>query len=132
MDKELGYKIKRMRELRGVRQDAVAKALGIKQGYYSEMEAGKHEISEERLDIIAEAMGVSSEAIKSFDEKRIVNYFSENSGNGNAPGAYQPVFYTFEDIEKLVELAVAPWREHIASLKEEIQVYRRLLKQKQE
>ncbi len=124
--------IKLIRKQKGLTTTQVAKALGIKQGYYSEMEAGKHEISEEKLDKIAEAIGVSSEAIHAYDERAIINIFNDNNGNGNAIGSQNPTIYTFEDFEKLVELAVAPWREHVASLKEEIQVYRSLLQQKQD
>jgi transcriptional regulator with XRE-family HTH domain len=129
MDKELGYKVKRMRELRGVRQDFVAKALGIKQGYYSEMEAGKHEISEERLDKIAEAIGTSAEAFEAYDERYVNNIINNNNGNVNAAGATNPTFYSCEDVTNLVEMAVekavAPWKELVASQKEEIQFLRK-------
>ncbi len=73
MSKEWGYKIKRMREIIGVKQEVVADALGIKQNSYSDIESGLSDVSDERLDQIAEILGTTADAIKAHDDKVIYN-----------------------------------------------------------
>ncbi|MGQ2984358.1 helix-turn-helix domain-containing protein [Flavobacterium sp.] len=100
----IGRKISRIRELRGMKQEALAVALGISQQAVSNIE--KSEIVEEdTLNKIAEALGVSVEGIKNFNEETVLNiisntFTSNDSSTINAINV-QP---TFNPLDKVVEL----------------------------
>ncbi len=135
MSKELGYKIRRMRELRGFKQEIIADGLGIKQNTYSDIESGLSDISDERLDKIAEILGTTPDAIKAYDDRAIINIVNHHTGSGNAAGSSQVTIQTFDDLQKLVEVIVAPYKEQVAALKEvidaqkeELRFYRNLVK----
>lgn len=100
----IGRKISRIRELRGMKQEALATALGISQQAVSNIE--KSEIVEEdTLSKVAEALGVSVEGIKNFNEETVLNiisntFTSNDSSTINAINV-QP---TFNPIDKVIEL----------------------------
>lgn len=60
-----GEKIRRVREVKGVKQVALARELGITQQRLSQIEQAD-EIDEATLDKISKALNITSEAIKSF------------------------------------------------------------------
>ena len=100
--KHIGRNISRIRELKGMKQEALAMAIGVTQQTVSNFEASES-IEEEKLIEIAKALEVSVEAIKNFSEENVINYFNNiydngvfNAGNGN--------YCTFNPIEKIVEL----------------------------
>ncbi|WP_297334585.1 helix-turn-helix transcriptional regulator [Flavobacterium sp.] len=91
----IGRKISRIRELRGMKQEALATALGISQQAVSSIENSEN-IEDKKLQDIATALGVTAEAIKNFTEEAIfnnINNFHDNSIQNN-----------FNPIEKVVEL----------------------------
>lgn len=100
----IGRKIARIRELRGIKQDALAQAMGVSQQTISNLE-NSEEIDELRLKEVAEALGVSVEGLKSFSEENIVNYFNTFNDNAlsNSTGAFGQSC-TFNPIDKVVEL----------------------------
>jgi transcriptional regulator with XRE-family HTH domain len=98
----LGRKIERIRILRGVKQEALASALGITQQAVSKME-NSAEIEEERLEKVASVLDVSVEAIKNFDEEKAVNIVS-NTFNDSSVLNGLLYFPTFNPIDKIVEL----------------------------
>ena len=71
----IGRKISRIRELRGMKQEALAAELGISQQSVSSLEQSEH-IEDEKLEKVAKVLGVSKEAIENFSEEGIFNYFS--------------------------------------------------------
>jgi transcriptional regulator with XRE-family HTH domain len=77
---QLGKKIKRIRELKGIKQEALASKLGISQQTISLLEQSD-EIDEERLAQVAKALDVSVEAIKNFNEDAAINNFNYNTFN---------------------------------------------------
>lgn len=96
----IGRKISRIRELKDMKQEALAQALGTNQQAISAME-NSETIDEEKLKDIAKALGVSVEAIKNFSEENVINYFNNIYDNG--------VFNTgnycnFNPLDKVVEL----------------------------
>ena len=95
----LGRNIKRIRELLGVKQDALAIDLGDdwNQQKISYLE-GKQEIDAPLLEQVARALKVTPEAIKNFNEQATVNYIA-NTFNGNS-GNYM----NFNPVDKIVEL----------------------------
>jgi len=101
-EKHIGRKISRIRELRGMKQETLAEALGISQQSVSNIENGET-IDEERLQEVAKALGVTSEAIKNFSEEAVINYFSFYDSSFNN-GAFNANSCTFNPLDKVVEL----------------------------
>ncbi|WP_026903424.1 helix-turn-helix domain-containing protein [Pedobacter glucosidilyticus] len=105
MDKttHIGRKISRIREIKGIKQETIAQELSISQQQISRLEQGE-EIEEEVLKKIATALGLSTEALRNFNEEAIFNYFNsfhDHSGQG-ACSPYGA--FTFNPIDKIVEL----------------------------
>jgi transcriptional regulator with XRE-family HTH domain len=104
----LGRKISRIRELRGMKQEALAAELGVSQQAISKLEQSEH-VDDEKLEMIGKALGVSTEAIKNFDEEHAINIISNtfhNTSNDNSSFYSSAVNYqpTFNPIDKLVQL----------------------------
>jgi transcriptional regulator with XRE-family HTH domain len=99
----IGRKISRIRELKDMKQEALAQALGTNQQAVSIME-NSETIEEEKLMEVAKALGVSVEAIKNFSEEGVFNYFnnfSDNSINQGPIGAHNVCH--FNPLDKLME-----------------------------
>jgi transcriptional regulator with XRE-family HTH domain len=77
----IGFKIRKFRELAGLKQDYVANELGITQTAYSLIENGKTKVTEERLEQIAEVLGVTPEIIRNWEDVR--NFFFQCTHSGN-------------------------------------------------
>jgi len=95
----IGRKISRIRELRDMKQEALAQALGISQQAVSAIENSEN-VEEEKLVEVAKALGVTVEAIKNFSEEGVINYF--NTFNDNSIGFNTNC--TFNPLDKVVEL----------------------------
>ena len=99
--KHIGRNISRIRELRGMKQEALAQAIGTNQQAISGIE-GSEEIDDKKLVEIAKALGVTTEAIKSFSEENVFNYF--NTFNESVSGSFiTNNSCTFNPLDKLVE-----------------------------
>jgi len=105
----IGRKIERIRTIKGLKQETLAKQLGITQAAMSKIEQNE-KISEERLQQIADALEMSIEAIKNFSEEAVINniqnnnyYDSANSGN-NSTNNNGDMNYSFNPMDKLIEL----------------------------
>jgi transcriptional regulator with XRE-family HTH domain len=101
--KHIGRNISRIRELRGMKQEALAQAIGTNQQAISGIE-GSEEIDEKKLANIAEALGVTVEAIKSFSEENVFNYFNTfNESVSNSNFGHNNIC-NFNPLDKVVEL----------------------------
>ncbi|WP_293309513.1 helix-turn-helix domain-containing protein [Pedobacter sp. UBA5917] len=112
----LGRKISRIRELRGMKQETLATALGISQQAISKLEQSE-EIEDTTLEKVATVLGVTTEAIKAFSEESIFNYF--NTFNDSSSGDFRQ-HCTFNPLDKVVELyerLLASEREKVELLK---------------
>jgi transcriptional regulator with XRE-family HTH domain len=98
----IGRKISRIRELRGMKQEALAAELGISQQAVSKIEQSA-EVENEALERIAKALGVPVEGIKKFNEEAVFNIIG-NTVNNHDQAAFFNYYPTFNPIEKLVEL----------------------------
>lgn len=99
----IGRKISRIRELRGMKQEALAIELGVSQQTISNIEKSAA-IEAELLAQVADILGVTPEAIENFSEEavfNIINNFNDNSSN-NGAWSSNPTF-TFNPIDKLLE-----------------------------
>ncbi|CAA9201536.1 helix-turn-helix domain-containing protein [Flavobacterium collinsii] len=114
----IGRKISRIRELKDMKQEALAQALGTNQQAISIIE-NSETIDEEKLIQVAKALGISVEAIKNFSEEAVFNYFNSfNNFNDNSSLNSQ---CTFNPLDKLME-----------SVDENKKLYERLLKAEQD
>tara|TARA_R110002049_G_scaffold95805_2_gene235177 strand:- start:28 stop:420 length:393 start_codon:yes stop_codon:yes gene_type:complete len=100
----IGRKISRIRELRGMKQEALAEALNISQQAVSKIEQSE-DIEDGKLEEIAKILGVSKEGIRNFSEENVLNiisntFTSNDSSTINAINV-QP---NFNPLDKVVEL----------------------------
>lgn len=112
----IGRKISRIRELKDMKQEALAQALGTNQQAISAIE-NSETIDEEKLVAVAKALGVSVEAIKNFTEENMISYFNTFNDNSIANGLVNNANHcTFNPLDKLME-----------SVEENRKLYERLL-----
>ncbi len=98
----IGRKISRIRELRDMKQEALAQAMGTNQQAISIME-NSETVEEEKLVEVAKALGVSVEAIKNFSEEGVINYFNTfNETVSNSNFGHNNVC-NFNPLDKLIE-----------------------------
>lgn len=110
-----GRNVKRIREILGIKQEALAFDLGLSQQAVSALEQ-KEALDRDMLEKIAGILKVPAEAIKSFSEEAIVNNISCNFHD--SPNSASMI-YNFNPIEKLME-----------ALEENKKLYNALLKEK--
>jgi transcriptional regulator with XRE-family HTH domain len=121
--KHIGRNISRIRELRGMKQEALAIAMGVSQQTISNIEASET-IEDDKLELIAKELGVTAEAIKKFSEENVINYFNtfndsvnnSNFGHGNT--------CHFNPLDKVVEL----YERLLQAEKEKVEYLERLFK----
>lgn len=106
----IGRKISRIRELRGMKQEALAQALGISQQAVSNIENSEM-IEDDKLIEVANVLGVTVEAIKHFSEEAVFNIinntFQDSSSNNNnylcTINPLDKIISLFEEKERLYE-----------------------------
>ncbi|MBE8724998.1 helix-turn-helix domain-containing protein [Flavobacterium hungaricum] len=126
--KHIGRNISRIRELRDMKQEALAQAMGTNQQAVSVLE-NSETIDDEKLIAVAKALGVTVEAIKSFSEEGVINYFNtfNDTDFSNSQGAFsQNHQCTFNPLDKVVEL----YERLVLAEKEKVEYLERLLKGK--
>jgi transcriptional regulator with XRE-family HTH domain len=111
----IGRKISRIRELRGMKQEALAQELGISQQAISKLEQSE-KIEEEVLEKIASVLGVNAEGIKNYNDEAVISNI--NSFYDNSAFNFQ---CTFNPIDKLMD-----------ALEENKKLYERLLESEKE
>jgi transcriptional regulator with XRE-family HTH domain len=94
-----GRNIKRIREILGIKQDALAVELGLSQQAVSALEQ-REALDKDMLEKVAKALKIAPEAIKNFNEESVINNisctFSDHSANN--------VNYNFSPIDKILEM----------------------------
>ena len=120
-----GRNVKRIREILGVKQDALAMDLGLSQQAISQLEQ-KEALDAEMLEKVAKALKVAPEAIKNFNEEAAINVIQNNydKSTNNYSGTFNQ--YHFNPIEKIVEL----YERLLKSEKEKNELLERLLQEK--
>jgi transcriptional regulator with XRE-family HTH domain len=123
----IGRKISRIRELRGMKQEALAQALGVSQQTISNIE-NSEQVEEKTLVKVAEALGVNAEAIKNFSEDAVINIinntfsdFKDHSSaiNYNCDLNFNPLdklLESHEENKKLYERLLAAEKEKVEYL----------------
>ncbi|NCU05224.1 MAG: helix-turn-helix domain-containing protein [Chitinophagaceae bacterium] len=107
-----GRKIERVRKLRGWTQAELGEKLHITKQAVSKLEQSEN-VSDEKLKEIAEALGVTFEGLKEFNEERVLyntNNFYENCGvtatnlSANIETVNNPLKETIEMFERQLEI----------------------------
>ena len=100
----LGYNIKRLREILGVKQEVLAERMLVSQQTVSKFE-NKESLADATLDKVASALDIPFEAIKEFSDDRIVeivsNAFLESSSTSKLEEIHEK---NVELFERMVEL----------------------------
>ena len=124
--KHIGRNISRIRELRGLKQEALAIAIGVSQQSVSNME-GSETIDDEKLIAIAEVLGVSAEAIKNYSDETVLNNI-QNNYEGSVINSGPTVNHncTFNPLDKVVEL----YERLVQAEKDKVEYLEKLLKAK--
>jgi transcriptional regulator with XRE-family HTH domain len=130
----IGRKISRIRELKDMKQEALAQALGISQQTISAIE-NSETVEEERLIEVAKALGVTVEAIKNFSEEGMINYFNtfnDSTLNGiiNAGTNYNCTFNPLDKLMESVEENKKLYERMLQTEKEKNEYLEKLLKEK--
>lgn len=126
----IGRKISRIRELKDMKQEALAQAMGTSQQAVSIME-NSETIEEDKLAEVAKALGVSVEAIKNFSEEAVFNYF--NNFYDNSQGTVGNYHCTFNPLDKLVqshEQQIKLYERLVQAEKDKVEYLEKLLKVK--
>jgi transcriptional regulator with XRE-family HTH domain len=98
----IGRNISRIRELKDMKQEALAQALGTSQQTVSAIE-NSETIDDEKLKEVAIALGISVEAIKNFSEEAVFNYFNTFYDNSQGTIGNQNIC-NFNPLDKVIEL----------------------------
>ncbi|WP_313367638.1 helix-turn-helix domain-containing protein [Sphingobacterium mizutaii] len=119
----IGRKISRIRELRGMKQEALAIELGVSQQTVSNIEKSAS-IEADLLAQVAEILGVTPEAIENFSEEAVFNImnntFQDSSSNNNN------YLCTINPLDKIIEL----YERLLEAEKSKVEHLERLLKDK--
>jgi transcriptional regulator with XRE-family HTH domain len=121
-----GRNVKRIREILGIKQDALAMELGLSQQAISALEQ-KEALDKDMLEKVAKAMKITPESIKSFSEESVINIIS-NTFNSHDTSTMNAVNYypTFNALEKMIEL----YETLLKSEREKIALLEKLMEKK--
>ncbi len=95
---KIGSSIRKIREIKGLKQENVAQKLGLTTNGYGKIERGESQINLERLNQIAEVFDVSPNDILDFNEHTVYNF--ENMNN-SAPNGTVNNYSSSEDERQL-------------------------------
>lgn len=117
MKNDLGTKIRKIRELKGLSQDYMATQLEFSQRAYSKLENNEIKLDWDRLTNIAKILGIDSVEMVSFDDSLIFNNCSQ-SGK-------QHTFNNFpEMLQEQYEKQIAHLNEEIVFLRKQLEATR--------
>src|SRR5690606_4551445 len=112
-----GRNVKRIREILGIKQEALAMELGISQQAISALEQ-KERIDDKIIADVAEKLKVPVDAIRGFNEDAAVNYINTFHDNSKGDFNYHCIFN--------------PLEKYIEAMEENKKLYERLLQSENE
>ena len=112
-----GRNVKRIREILGIKQDALALELGLTQQAVSSLEQ-KEKIDDKILGDVAKILKVPVDSIRGFNEEAAVNYINNFHDSSKGDFNYN---CTFNPLDKLIEV-----------MEENKKLYERLLESEKE
>jgi transcriptional regulator with XRE-family HTH domain len=114
----IGTKIRKIRELKNLKQEHMADKLGISTVTYGKIERDEADVSHERLEQIAKVFDISVQDILGFDEKQVLNFISNNH---SAVGP-NSIYNNFpEEMKKLYEDKIKLLEDKVEYLSREVE-----------
>lgn len=117
----LGRKISRIRELRGMKQEALAAELGISQQAISKLEQSE-EIEDSTLEKVAKVLGVSAEAIKNYSDEAVFNIIGNTYHDNSASLNFQCTFNPLDKLIQALEANKELYERLLASEREKVEI----------
>jgi transcriptional regulator with XRE-family HTH domain len=117
MKKEIGQKIRQIRELKGYSQEYIASKLGVSQRAFSKIETNETKVDWQKITKIAEILEIEPLDIVSFDDNLVFN-------NCNQSGKFE------QFINQLPEKLMEQYDMRIKALEEEVIFLRDIVKKK--
>lgn len=114
---EIGQKVKKLRELRNFTQEYMAKELNMTPAGYGKIERDESDVTYQKLEKIADILGIKIEDIVNFNEKVIFNQMN----NQHATAGYIIHQSISEHERKLYEQIIEQLKEEIAYLRKLIE-----------
>lgn len=111
----IGNKLRKFRELRNYTQEYMAKELNMTTAGYGKIERDESEITYQKLEKIAQILGMRVEDIINFNESLVFNVMYNQTGITN--GYVVAPENTFDNERKLFEQIIQQLREENAFLK---------------
>lgn len=132
----IGHNIKKIRELKDLKQDYVASRIGVSRRYYIMMESDEVDIRADRLDQIARVLDVNVSELISFDDKKM--FYAYQSADALNSGAVRHLqldllerqVESFEKLKELYEKLLLEKDSHIRSLEEFIRFQKNKLEKR--
>ena len=109
-----GRNIKRLREMLGIKQEAIAVELNITQQAMSKLER-KEQIEDETLERISKVLKMPVESIKNFSDESAINVIASTFNDSSFVG-YKPTFNPLDKVIELYERMLKSEREKVALL----------------
>ncbi|ULQ55858.1 helix-turn-helix transcriptional regulator [Flavihumibacter rivuli] len=119
----IGRKIEILRNLKGMKQEALAIETGLSQPQISAIE-NSAEVEDEVLNIIASALNLTPTMIKEFDENHLFYHIDNKLENVTINDSGTGIQQVFNPLEKVVEL----YERLLASEKEKLEILKALKK----
>ncbi|WP_119793277.1 helix-turn-helix domain-containing protein [Flavobacterium anhuiense] len=127
--KHIGRNISRIRELRDMKQEALAIALGVSQQSISNLE-GSENVDDEKLTRVAEALGVPAEVIKNFSEEAVFNIIGNTAENSSSVVSFGCTFNPLDKLLEAFEENKKLYQQLIQAEKEKVALLEKLLDKK--
>ncbi len=108
----LGSKIKMLREMRGISQEALAFDLGISQQAFQQIEAGKTKVDLNRADAIARSLSMDLKSLLAFQPANVLT-------NCTQSGVYNTNNFLNEKLLASLEGQIAAMRADIVFLQQQ-------------
>lgn len=121
----VGNRIRKMREEKGITQELMAMSLDITQSNYGRLEKDDRRLTVPKIQKIAEILNVSIAQIFNESSEKVINQMHNES-----PTAYN-VENLYQDNKEVYEQLNISLKEHIAHLEKEITFLRGLIDNKQ-
>ena len=92
---ELGAKIRTLRELKGVSQEAIARCLGISQQAFQKIETGKTKLNFARISLIAVELNIELETLINFNPDNFLLQNADTAKDLSRNTIFEPFQYIF-------------------------------------
>jgi transcriptional regulator with XRE-family HTH domain len=118
---KIGDKIKRIRDIKGLKQEDIAALLKITPQSYSKVERNETKLDTDRLEEIAKIFNMTVDEIQQFDDK---NLFVNNLQECKESITINNITNHYNSDQTIIDSLLQQHKEMTASLKDEIQFLR--------